>query len=173
MHWRHHVRPRSLSALHSLLGQTDQRTIRAGARQATTHPQYRMTKRKSTGPREWPNQDHPYKRLRLNGKIVIVDELLADIVRKLNRAGAKTDFCCQGNHHAADDRRYFHDRSYISVNRKGKGFPKSLVELAERRGFQTGKYYLCATSPMASLPQRRVRTNNRRFLRMLREWARV
>lgn len=128
--------------------------------------------RKLTGPPQWRAQDHPYRRVRLNGNIVIIDELLVDVVKALNRAGAQTDFCCQGNHHAHDDRKHIHSHAYISVSRKSS-LPDSLIELATSRGFQSSKHYLCATPKAFALPPVKVRANNRRFIRMLNEWTRT
>lgn len=121
------------------------------------------------GPPQWPAQRHPYKRLRIDGEIVIIDELLADVVRALNRAGAQTEFCCQGNHRADEDQKIGLSGAYITVKRK---LPKSLIDHAQRYGFKASNpRHLYATPPALDLPLARIRANNRRFVRMLRKWA--
>lgn len=127
--------------------------------------------REFNGPPQWPAQMHPYKRMRLGGRIVIVDALLADVVRALNQAGTRTDFCCQGNHRADEDRRLGLCGAYISVEGKG-GLPQSLLAHARKHGFETrSRHHLYATPPAIAKPSRQIRANNRQFVRMLRKWA--
>jgi len=39
---------------------------------------------------------HPTKIVNLNGKLVSIDEKIADLIWEMNKAGLKTDYSCQG-----------------------------------------------------------------------------
>ncbi|MCL4383350.1 MAG: hypothetical protein M1168_00215 [Candidatus Marsarchaeota archaeon] len=72
---------------------------------------------------------HPATIIYIDGVRVAIDNAIAPAIEKLNKLGAKTDFCCQGG---------YDSEAYISL--KSGNFPDELISAWCNSGFIMSKY---------------------------------